>query len=58
MLSSRETATVLAALQFWRQEMCPHGRAVMQPYFADFGLEKMRPLNLREIGQLMDRLRR
>ena len=58
MLSSRERATVLAALQFWRQEMFPHGRAVMQPYFADFGLEKVKPLNLKEIGRLMDRLRR
>ena len=57
MLSSRETATVLAALQFWRQEMCPHGRAVMRPYFADFGLEKVKPLTVKEIGQLMDRLR-
>ena len=58
MLSSRETATVLAALQFWRQEMCPHGRAVMLPYVADFGLEQVKPLNVKEIGRLMDRLRR
>lgn len=57
MFSSRERATVLAALQYWRQEMCPHGHTVMLPYFADFGLDQVKPLNVKEIGRLMDRLR-
>jgi hypothetical protein len=33
MLDARETTTILAALLYWREEMCPHGREVMQPYF-------------------------
>ena len=28
-ITDRELATILAALLFWRKEMCPHHRAVM-----------------------------
>ena len=57
MLTARETATVLAALLYWREEMCPHDRAIMRPYFAHFGLSRKKPLDAQEIEKLCDRLR-
>ena len=57
MLTAQETATVLAALLYWREEMCPHGRAIMRPYFAHFKLARKTPLNAQEIEQLCERLR-
>lgn len=31
--SKGETATILAAMLYWREEVVPHGRAIMRPYF-------------------------
>jgi hypothetical protein len=42
MLSKREAATILAALQFWREEMCPHGPTIMRPYFKAVGFGSRR----------------
>jgi len=58
MFRNREAATLLAALQYWREEMVPHGRAIMQPYFHDLKLDHLTPLNKREIAKLSERLNR
>jgi hypothetical protein len=57
MLSARETATILAALLYWREEMCPHGRSIMRPYFKHFQLNRIKPLASEEIIELCQRLR-
>ena len=56
MLSPRETATILAALQFWREEMCPHSVEVMRPYFEAVGRAHIEPLTAEEIDSLMTQL--
>lgn len=57
MPSERELATILAALLFWQEEMCPHGRDVMRPYFDDLELGHFEPLTSDEITELSRRLR-
>lgn len=57
MFSLREAATLLAALQYWREEMCPHGRAIMRPYFHAIGCDQLTPLNRTEIARLSSRLK-
>jgi hypothetical protein len=56
MLTRREAATILAALQYWREEMCPHGPPIMRPYFKHFKLSRVRPLTGGEIARLCRRL--
>jgi hypothetical protein len=56
MLTIREAATVLAALHYWREEMCPHGPAIMRPYFKHFKLSQVQPLTTSEIARLCRRL--
>ena len=56
-LSSRELTTLAAALVFWRDEMLPHGRRIMAPYFRQVGAAKTVPLNRRELERLAARLR-
>lgn len=58
MFSIREAATLLAALQYWREEIVPHGRAIMRPYLRDLNLDHVTPLNKREIAKLSARLSR
>lgn len=52
MLSQREAATLLAALQYWSEEMIPHPDVVRfyQP------LDRFEPLTADEIEQLRERL--
>ena len=57
MLTLRETATILAALQYWCEEMCPHGRGIMRPYFKTIGFPRAVPLSAEEIVRLSQRLR-
>ena len=57
MFALRETATILAALQFWREEMCSHSVEVMRPYFDAVGMAHIEPLTADEIDGLMARLR-
>ena len=57
MITPREAATILAALLFWRDEMCPHDRSVMKPYFEDLALGEQEPLSGTEIDDLSQRLR-
>jgi hypothetical protein len=56
MLDVRETATILAALLYWREEMCPHGREVMRPYLETLGLPHVEPLSAEQIERLSERL--
>ena len=48
---------MLAALSYWRDEMLPHGRRIMRPYFRDLGFPKVTPLNLPELERLERRLK-
>ena len=57
MITPRETATIMAALLFWREEMCPHDRSVMKPYFEELALGEQEPLSATEIEELSQRLR-
>ena len=52
MLTKRETATVLAALLYWREEMSPYGPPIMRPYFQSVGFPRTKPLSGREIDAL------
>ena len=55
--SHRELCTLLAALSYWRDEMLPHGRHIMRPYFRDLGFPKVTPLNRPELERLERRLK-
>jgi hypothetical protein len=57
MYTKRERATVLAALLFWREELCPHGARIMGPYFKAVGMPRVKPLSANEIKGLSARLR-
>lgn len=57
MLTKRETATILAALLFWREEIVPHGRRIMRPYFRTVGVARVEPLTGAEIERLSRCLR-
>lgn len=56
-LSLRELSTLSAALSYWREEMLPHGRRIMRPYFRDLGIPQITPLNRSELERLRRRLR-
>ena len=56
MFTIRELATLLAALQFWQEEMSHHGRWIMRPYLNDVGCERVTPLNRSELARLSARL--
>lgn len=57
-LSPRELATLAAATLFWREEMLPHGRRIMAPYFRQIGAATIVPLNRRELERLATRFRK
>ena len=57
MFTLRETATLLAALQHWQDEVLPHGRVFMRPYFRSIGCERVTPLNRAEVVALSSRLK-
>lgn len=52
MLTPREAATLLAALQFWSDEMSPHPDVVR--FYSP--LDRFEPLTTDEIEQLRERL--
>lgn len=58
MLDTRELATVLCALLFWREEICPFGDDVAQHYLKSVRMAGIEPLNSIEIKRLSARLRR
>jgi hypothetical protein len=49
LLTTNDMVIIRAALRYWEEEMCPHGREAMQPYFDVTGIE---PLSTEEIQQL------
>ena len=55
MLTRRETETIRAALQFWREEICPHGEATARPYL---DADDVSPLNSDEVEKLRDQFAR
>lgn len=57
-LSPRELATLAVATLFWREEMLPHGRRIMAPYFRQIGAATIVPLNRRELERLATRFRK
>lgn len=57
-LSPRELTTLAAAIVFWREEMLPHGRRIMAPYFRQIGAATTMPLNRRELERLAVRFRK
>lgn len=57
-VSHRELTTLAAALLFWREEMSPHGRRIMEPYFRHLGAASTVPLNRRELERLATRFRK
>lgn len=57
-LSPRELATLAAATLFWREEILPHGRRIMAPYFRQIGAATTVPLNRRELERLAARFRK
>jgi len=58
MFNQRETATILGALLYWREEMALQKPAIQQPYFKAVGLPKTRPLSSDAIAKLSRRLRK
>jgi|GEM_PF-3351989 len=57
MFNTRELATLLAALQFWREEITPHGPEIAEPYLVAIGMPGVAPLRPAEIERLARRLR-
>lgn len=57
-LSPRELTTLAASLVFWREEMLPHGRRIMEPYFRQIRAATTVPLNRRELERLAARFRK
>jgi hypothetical protein len=55
--TARELATLLAALLYWKEELCPHGPDIMRPYLACLELAHLEPLAAGEIDRLSARLR-
>jgi hypothetical protein len=56
-LNDRELATILAALEYWKEEMCPHGHDSARPYWTRMKLGRIKPLAADEITRLSNRLR-
>ena len=52
MLTRRQLATIRAALQFWREEICPHGETAARPYVDS---DQITPLVADEVDELRDR---
>ena len=58
MLDTRELATILAALLFWREEITPSGNDTARHYLKSVRMDGIEPLNVIEIKRLCTRLRR
>ena len=54
MLSQRHLATIHAALQFWEEEISPHGEDIMRPYLEPSDAV---PLSQQELRELRETLR-
>jgi hypothetical protein len=58
MLNTRELATILAALLFWREEIATCSRDVALHYFQAVRMIEVEPLTIEEIKRLSRRLRK
>ncbi len=56
MLDTRELATILAALLFWREEITPSGNDTARHYLKSVRMAGIEPLNAIEIKRLSTRL--
>ncbi len=57
MITSRELATTLAALMFWKEEIAQSGNQSAGPYIKSVGMAGIQPLDADEIEQLSTKLR-
>lgn len=57
MFTTREMATLLAALQFWRDEITQSSGFAARPYLKLVGMQEVRPLEAMEINHLAAKLR-
>lgn len=53
-LTKAQVATICAALQFWAEEICPHGPQAARPYLQ--GLTPQRQLNAQAVEDLRSKL--
>ncbi len=51
-----ELATIVAALNFWSEEIVPYGNSFAIPHLRTTGVEDHEPLNAEEVQQLMNRI--
>ena len=58
MFDTRELATILAALQFWSEEIIHTGNEAARHYLKSVKMTGIEPLTVREIGRLSARLRK
>ena len=57
MFNTQELATLLAALQFWKEEIVTNGNEVARPYLDHVGMVGIEPLTMQEVKRLSRRLR-
>ncbi len=57
MLTLRELATALAAIAFWKDEICQSGDFSARPYLKLVGMSDIRSLTAGELDQLSAKLR-
>jgi hypothetical protein len=58
MLTTRELATILAALTFWSEEIISNGDDFARPYLESVDMVGFEPLTTDEIEGLSERLRK
>jgi len=56
-LTDQEQAIILAALNFWAEEIVPYGEAFAQPYFEAAGCGDQTPLTAAELQEFIHRIR-
>ena len=57
MFTTQELATLLAALQFWKEEIIANGTETARPYLDHVGMIGVEPLSMHEVKRLSRRLR-
>tara|TARA_R110002020_G_scaffold387235_1_gene597942 strand:- start:1266 stop:1460 length:195 start_codon:yes stop_codon:yes gene_type:complete len=56
-ITEQERANILAALNFWSEEIVPYGDDFARPHLEAVGCGEQVPLNNTEIEELMNRIR-
>lgn len=57
MFTRRELATLMAAIEFWRDEIAPFGTAGARPYFDAAGIRQPKLLSAAELARTSGKLR-